>query len=321
MNCINLVLSNRCQAACVWCPATRGTSQKSDMQIDLVEKIFEEVASKDFPYQIDSIRLSENGEAIINPNFFEIARYIRQKMPHCRIDLLSNFLSMDKEKSQKIIDEKLIDAITVNIDGHDKASYESVKRINYEKVMQNLKDFNQLHVAANSTIDILINAMPAYEYDRTVKEVLKVPPVNSNNQPVPYSDPRLIIQSLDFMHTNPKARFNHSSSGLWSERKSILNGTAQQLIANKDLSCPQLTRVKHEAFISPKGDWYPCCLDDNQDISLGNLYQTSLLEIWNSKNRKEFIQKLELRQFDEIGYPCNTVFACQTVRLNSTQPQ
>lgn len=316
MNSINLVLSNRCQAACVWCPSTRGTSQKLDMPLELVEKIFQEVIQDDFPYTIKSIRLSENGEAIINRNFLEITRYIRYTMPDARIDLLSNFLSLNEDLARAIISENLIDAITVNIDGHDQESYEAVKRINYNTVIENLKNFNKIHLEHNSRIEILVNAMPAWEYDQTVREVLKTEPVNSNNKSVPYSDPKLIEDSLDFLRNNSLVRFKASSPGLWAERRNITTGKAVQPIPNSQLKCPQLKRVQEEAFISPRGDWYPCCLDDNQDISLGNLWKKSLLEIWNSRERQDFIYKLENKQFDEIGYPCNTVFACQTVKLN-----
>lgn len=315
MECINLILSNRCQAACVWCPSTRGTSQKADMPFDLVKKIIDEASSPDFPYTIKSIRLSENGEAIINRQFFEIAEYIKSRMPHSRIDMLTNFLSLDSAKSKRIIEQGLIDALTVNIDGHDRASYESVKRINYNTVMQNLQDFNELHLAYDSTIELLVNAMPAWEYDHTVREVLKTKPLNSL-QEVPYSDPQLIANSLAFLESNPKARFKHSSPGLWAERKQIANGTAQQPVPNSELDCPELKRLRTEIFISPRGDWYPCCQDDNQDIVLGNLKENSLVELWNSKRHTDMIAMLEQRRFDEIGYPCNTVMACQTVKLN-----
>lgn len=344
MDSINLVLSNRCQAACVWCPSTRGTKQKYDMPFELVERIVEEVTSESFPFEIKSVRLSENGEAILNRDFFKIARYIRKKLPNSRIDLMSNFLSLDKDKSAIIVKERLVDALTVNIDGHDKESYEAVKRVDYETVIQNLKDFNSLHVHHGSTIEVLVNAMPYYEYDQAVRWVLRTQPLNyidhrsdkiskkidrstraediikrHYSDEVPYSNFNLVLKSLHFLHNNPYMRFKKSRPGLWAERQSIADGTAKPVMQKNELSCPELLRVMNEAFISPAGDWYPCCLDDNQDISLGNVYDSTILEIYNSEKRQTFIQMLVDKKFDEIGYPCNTVEACQTIVFNDVK--
>lgn len=343
IDCINLVLSNRCQAACVWCPSTRGTNQKYDMPFELVERICQEVNSSSFPFKIDTIRLSENGEAILNRDFLKIARYIRKQLPNVRIDLMSNFLSFDQELSDVLVRERLVDAVTVNIDGHDKQSYEAVKRIDYDTVISNLKAFNDVHVHYQSDIDVLINAMPYYEYDHVVRSVFQTAPVNyvvpridaiskkadRESKPkdiiqtsttmryylddIPYSNFDLILQSISFLQNNPRVGVKHSRPGLWAERQSLVNGTAQSVMSKQHLSCPELERVIHEAYISPAGDWYPCCLDDNQDISLGNLYENSLVEIYDSEKRKTFIQMLIDKRFDEIGYPCNTVEACQTI--------
>ena len=81
------------------------------------------------------------------------------------------------------------------------------------------------------------------------------------------------------------------------------------------MDCPMFTRVQHEAYIAPNGDWYPCCLDDNNDIVLGNVKFQTVQEIYKSQRRLEFIEKLKNRQYEEIGYPCNTVACCQSKKI------
>jgi len=78
-----------------------------------------------------------------------------------------------------------------------------------------------------------------------------------------------------------------------------------------------MSRVESEIFVAPNGDWYPCCYDDNNDIVLGNVTNSTLLEIHNSPTRRNFISKLKARMYDEIGYPCNTVACCQSISIKN----
>ena len=131
---------------------------------------------------------------------------------------------------------------------------------------------------------------------------------------VPYSDFELVETSLrNFIPDD--IRIRHSKAGLWSERRLVASGLAPRHPDKSKLDCPMLGRVQEEAFIAPNGDWYPCCLDDNQDIVLGNIVENTLLEVFNNSTRTEFIKKLKARQWEEIGYPCNTVECCQIVTL------
>ena len=64
------------------------------------------------------------------------------------------------------------------------------------------------------------------------------------------------------------------------------------------------------AFIAPDGSWYACCNDSNYDQVFGNVNNETLDEIFNGKTRKDFLNKLELKKFKELGGPCATVMCC-----------
>lgn len=80
-----------------------------------------------------------------------------------------------------------------------------------------------------------------------------------------------------------------------------------------DFSCTRYNR-KNEAFIAPNGDWYFCCVDPDQSLLLGNLYEQTIDEIYNGDKRKDLLQKLLEKKFEEIGHPCNRVDCCQNKR-------
>ena len=317
IECLNLSLSNRCNASCLWCPETRGTKYNFDMPFDTVKKIIDEVSDPNFPSEIKMIHLSENGEALYNKDFLEITRYIKQKLPNVSVNLLSNFGLMTAEIARTLLTEKLISSCQLNIDGHDDESYRAVKGISYKSVIKNLKSFLDIRDEVNPVFDITINAMPAFEYFTTVRAFFNTNPDNTGDT-VPYSDFDLVLESLkDIVPQNVSIK--HSKSGFWAERKLIISGRANINVKLDTLDCPMIYRVEHEAFISPNGDWYPCCLDDNQDIILGNIVTNSLIEVANSETRATFVEKLKARKFEEIGYPCNTVICCQTVSIKEVE--
>ena len=48
---------------------------------------------------------------------------------------------------------------------------------------------------------------------------------------------------------------------------------------------------------------------------LGNVNNQTVQEIYTSQRRLEFVEKLRNRQYEEIGYPCNTVACCQNIQM------
>jgi radical SAM protein with 4Fe4S-binding SPASM domain len=317
ITCINLALSNRCNATCIWCPTSRGTKHNFDMPFDTVKKIIDEVSNKDFPYQIKMLHLSENGEALYNKDFLEIVRYIKLKLPNTAINLLSNFGLMSPKISKVLLKEKLLSSIQVNIDGHDSKTYKAVKGISYLGVIKNLKRFLNLRAEFDPKFNISINVMPAFEYAVTVNAFLRTEP-DQYKDPIPFSTYEHTLTSLR-KFVPGDIYIKRSKPGLWAERKLITSGRATINIDQSTLDCPLLSRVENEVFIAPNGDLYPCCNDDNNDVVLGNVNNNTLLEIHDSDTRKLFIQRLKAHKYEEIGYPCNTVLCCQVVSIKKEQ--
>ena len=315
LTCVNLCLSNRCNATCIWCPTSRGTKHNFDMPWETAKKIIDELSSPDYPYETQMIHLSENGEALYNPDFLRICRYIKEKLPNTAVNLLSNFGMMSGKVSKILLEEKLLSSLQVNIDGHDAESYTAVKGIPYDTVISNLIKFINYRKEFDPEFDLCVNVMPAFEYAVTVGALFNRPPDQVDGK-VPYSDFELVEDSLRaFVPDNVQIR--HSKAGLWSERRLVASGLVPQHPDRDKLDCPMLGRVQEEAFIAPNGDWYPCCLDDNNDI-VGYVrsatYSPTFKKVigiaminkpyWNSTNSF----KIEINEKIHLGNICELPF-------------
>ena len=318
---INFILSNRCNATCIWCPSSRGTKLQFDMDKDLVFKIIDEISDPAFPYAIKNMHMSENGEALYHKDFIEILRYIKKKMPNTEVDMLSNFGLMSKKVAEILVKEKLFYSIQVNVDGHNQDSYGAVKGIPLKSVMKNLKHFLELRRDYYPEMDFSINVMPAFEYTATVffsfnKNPAQVKPGTA----VPFSSYSLVTDMLkrelgqEIYDSFTLVR--NSNSGLWAERSKFKSGEFKQ---QPDSKCPFIKLIQEVMYIAPNGDYYACCLDDNQDLVIGNLKEQTVLEVWQSQRRINFINQLKMQNFEKIGYPCNTVGACQSVAIDPKQ--
>ena len=314
---VNLALSNRCNAKCIWCPTSRGTKHNFDMSKDIAFKVIDELA--EFDYDINGMHFSENGEAIYNKDFMEILLYASEKLPNTKLNMLSNFGLMSRSLSEQICKSRTINAFQVNIDGHDSASYRAVKGISYESVMRNLKTFLEMRQQYHPEMEFAINVMPAFEYSVTVNTLMQALPDQVQDKEVPYSSFEHTRDSLQSLVKKYGVQIRHSKSGLWAERKTFQKNIDKMNIDQSKMDCPMFDRVKSEAFIAPNGDWYPCCLDDNNDIVLGNVTTQTVQEIYTSQRRLEFVEKVKNRQWEEIGYPCNTVACCHGMQLPKSE--
>ncbi len=305
---LNLALSNRCSAKCVFCPSDRGLRDPGNMSLSLIRKLASEVTMRDFPWKIETIQLGENGDALMNPQFHEIVIHLWSHIPSVKLELTTNLAHFRISRFVSVLRWKMIRSIGLNIDGHDAVSYEAQKGISYGKVMDNFKLLMKYREKYQPNLQITVNVLTLEEYVGKVRQrfndlPIKMPPS------FPHSSFKMVedsLRKLDWITDDVFIR--RSPVFFWAERGLPGKFNLSQY------TCPQLPRVEREVFISPSGLWYPCCLDANQDQAYGSVEEMSLMEIHGSPARLEFIQKLHDQEFNGIGYPCDRVPFCGAVK-------
>lgn len=314
---VNLSLSTLCHGNCIYCPKTRGKGKQiHNMPLSIAKKIADEVASNKFKeiHNVCRFSIGENGDALLNPDFIEIVRYLKKTNPNVLIGFNTNFQHLTKDISEVIIKEKLIDEITVNIDGHDNQSYFRVKGIPYNVVERNILDFLETRRKNDSDINLTIISITFAHYSKKIFDTFgKLPVAIKENLNINDSEDDFDLIKAEWMgKINSKTDSFQRSAYIfaWAERKNIKN--LDHNLSN--YPCPNLYRVIHECFIAPNGDWYACCFDDMQELILGNIINESINDVFFSKTRIEFLRLLRKREYQKIGYPCKFVEACQMIR-------
>jgi len=300
---INWSLVSMCNANCVFCPRREHKSQKVFMDIDLIEKLLKEINDKEFraKHNLSMMTVGENGESTLHPQFIEILRLL--KTVGLSISLYTNFSRLDSKMADTIIGEGLINSIHTNVDGDDLYGYHSMKNLSADIVFGNIQYF--LKSRKDEQINFHLHIVTAWNYASAVVKHFGQWPHKLPQYDYPLNEAFLIKEQWQ-QHLRDGDNIAIDDCLMWAERDHAPYREGAYL-------CPRIECVQHSAYIAPNGDWYACCFDVKNVLVLGNLYKETIDEIDGGLVKAGLVELLSEGKFQEIGYPCNRVDACQVV--------
>ena len=308
---INLSLSSACGADCVFCPSDRGARiSTKNMPFDMARKIIDEVSEPAFveKYGTKSFHIGENGDCFINKDAIEILRYIKQKSPHASVYVWTDLQFFTPDKMEIVVRERLLTSIGMNVDGASEHSFAAVKRLSSQHVRGLLPIFIELRERYGADIPLIVISLTMRHYVDAVRTQFGRDPVRIKDHalldlPDDFADVEAMVRPM----LKPNDKFSRSPVMFWAERPGVAPATLDYAAH----ACPLMHRVCEEAFIAPDGTWYACCFDSNNQLGLGNVYETSVEAVAQGKPRRRLVQLLKDRRFGDIGGPCATVSCCQ----------
>ncbi len=262
-----LELTNVCNLNCTICPHSLMKRKKGFIRLDLIEKIVERDASN-----TNVVGLHLLGESLLHPQACEIIKYLKKN--GIDSELATNATVLTKNLSEKLIRSGL-KTIWFSFDGSTKREYESIRRgANFSKVVKNVKTFLELNKRYGNNV-------------------------------------HSIIQMVDLCKSEAeKERFYKfwQESGASEVKVKFLDSWAGTLF-NDLISQPDAMRVPCEepwkrVSVLYNGDVIPCCRDWDGKYVYGNLYESSLLEIWNGE--KVISLRNEMLKNNNISEPCKS---------------
>jgi len=262
---IGIETTNKCNLKCTMCPRTHKMTRKlGDMSFDVFKKIIDEGKE-----HLEFIWLQHYGEPLLSKDIFEMIAYARKNSIKTGISTNATFLSA--ENAEKLINAGLNEIIFA-FDGATKETYEKVRvGANYEKVRENILRFLEVKKKMNASLFVVLQCiyMHATENDiERFKEMWDVPGVDS-----------IRIRQVTFSVNRQTAT-----------QKKFVN-------FRRKLPCYWLWRNPH---IQWDGTVIPCCQDVNGEEAIGNIHNTSLANVWNSKKMQELRQLLNEGRYDEV---------------------
>lgn len=152
---INIETINRCNSTCSFCPANKNDDKRpfARMTDEMFKKIIEDLREWDYRGWIS---LYVNNEPFIDNRIIEMHRYVKRRLPKCKVLFFTNGILMSKEKFLEII--PYIDKMVINNYGEKIKLHKNINEI-YRYVKTHEDEFTDKDIKINIRYikDVLTN--------------------------------------------------------------------------------------------------------------------------------------------------------------------
>jgi radical SAM protein with 4Fe4S-binding SPASM domain len=288
--------SEKCNFKCNYC--FRSSETKEDwsyagsnalMSMEMLELAAGQLL--EFPSCIKTISLSNHGEPLCNPLLSDMVVRLKEMGLTGRIDIHTNASMLTPKMTASLVASR-IDRIIVSLQGLDASSYKEVCQvnINFEKFYDNLKMlYEQKSPRTTIHIKIVDAALSSAEDERRFYSTFS-----------PIADGVFIEKIVPLWN---QKNTDKDIEGVNINKYGEFFGCIEY--------CPILF---YNLTVSPDGSIFPCP-QLPPPFSLGNIRDTTLLDAWNSVERRNFLRR-HLRERRKDHPHCGNCFIPQnTVKV------
>ena len=151
-----VVLSNKCNIACIMCLTSRSKWELPKERLDEIILMF--------PY-LERI-MWQGGEVLFLPYFKDVLK-IALKYPNMRQSMITNLQLADRETMELIVKNSI--EVTISIDGVSKNIYEKIRRgASFEKLVDNINTLNDIRNKIKNKVILNMNVVVMNENFKTL---------------------------------------------------------------------------------------------------------------------------------------------------------
>ena len=279
---VSIEASSLCNLRCVYCCASENYNliDRGNMPLELFTKIIETISKTP---SINTIQLSGLGEPLLNPLFADMVLKASTPANIKRLIFFTNGMCVDEKLCAKLsrVEKKMI--IYFSIDGDSPEENDRLRKgANYLKIRNNIKALLR-HTKNNTNIEILINntLLPDKQHINEIPDTPKFLFDEFSGIPI-YSRRALYFSALSKSHLD---KFN-----------------IKQVIDPCKVFC---ARPFNETTIRSNGDIIVCHWDSGCELTIGNIKNNSLQDIWLSRQYEDIRDSMSTQsKFDELKSPC-----------------
>ncbi len=304
---VQLEPTTRCNLKCIMCGNSDWDREKEDMGIDNFKKIIGE-----FPY-LRFLNLQGPGEPLINLNLPEMVKYAKSK--RINVGFNTNATLLTKDISKKLVSSNL-DWISISFDGGTAETFEKIRSgAKFEKVIENIRGLVEVKKMSGKDVPKINFAVVGMK--ENLEELPEIVRLASSLGVKKVEINNLVYDFTGREYVNMKKSLENQSllKGDIGHAEHIFNDCIR--IGKKlriDVHSPRLTPVNDSCrclwpwvstYVTYDGYVTPCCnLADPRDINLGNLFEESFNEIWNSPKLRDFRSRLASNNPPEVCKTC-----------------
>lgn len=243
------------------------------MDFDVFKNIINETSC--FVYDVN---LFHRGESLLHPEIFKMIKYAKDKGLSTRLN--TNATLLDKERSYQIFESGL-DSLSFSFDGYEKRVYQKIRKgADFDKTLDNIFRF------------LTIKKQLHKNFPYTTFTVIEFP--NGSSGEMRKDIKKQFIKKFDSLPLNQfVARAPHNWAGGYNSKNKI-----------SDKSFLPCTFPWYSLTIFWDGRVVPCPQDFFGKLTLGNVKDSSLLDIWNGPKEIFLRAKLSRREYEDI-VPCS----------------
>ena len=272
---LDIELDNVCNYACTFCPIGQPDNELNGYYKNLKkldEKKIYELLDEAKSIGVRSLQFNLVNEPLAHKNIFKVLEYATN-LKFDDLFFISNGYLLNEKNAKSILNSGL-KKISFSLDAFSAETYKerrlkNTKPANYEKVINNILNFLELKKKYKRKFPLTRVSFIIMENNKHEVEAFKkfwedkVDAIHFQKL-IDYSDSNIIVSSVTENQCNmPMFRLSIKSDG----------------------------NVK------------PCCVGYGENINIGNVYEQSLYEIWNSDIMKNF-QKLHINKEADKNETC-----------------
>ncbi len=250
--------TNHCPYSCIMCPRpTEMNRSLGFMELDLFRKVIDEVAGYSEPVRSKEIELFHFGESLLHKKLDQMIRYSSER--NLRVTLSVNGPQLTPEMAGRVLGARPFRLI-VSLDGDDAESYRAIrgKNADFEKALRNIEGLVKVHSDIKSKTRISIRMIRMRRNEGQIEAYR-----------ARWKQQNMEVEIRDFFP--------------WGETKMASLGEYEQYPPY--MPCPFPWQY---VVVQWNGDVVPCCRDYNAVLKIGNVKNSTLKQIWNGREYREF---------------------------------
>ncbi|MEI6970371.1 MAG: AMP-binding protein [bacterium] len=243
--------TNHCPYSCIMCPRSKLMTRKLGfMEMELFQKVMDEVAGYSEPVRSREIELFHFGESLLHPRIADMVAYASGLS--LNVSLSVNAPHLTPEKAEMILASRP-SRIIVSMDGTDSESYRTIRgpAADFTRATANIR-----HLAAA----MKRQPAPTHVCLRMIR--LKANEAHVDDFRRQWADLGFDVEIREFFP--------------WTEKEMITLGEVEKYPPGMPCPFPWQYLV-----VQWDGTVVPCCRDYNGINALGNVHDSSLKSIWN----------------------------------------